>query len=54
MKNEVWNLQSMIKLAKLSFLEAKILEASGKKTSLFMLVDSLLLVKPGLFLPAKD
>jgi hypothetical protein len=44
----------MIKLAKTSFLEAKILEASGKKTSLFKLLDSLLLVMPGLRLPSHD
>lgn len=54
MKSELRNLQGMIKLAKTSFLEAKILEASRRKTSLFKLVDSLFLVKPGLSLPAHD
>jgi hypothetical protein len=54
MKSDLRNLQGMIKLAKTSFLEAKILEASRRKTSLFKLVDSLLLVKPGLCLPAHD
>jgi hypothetical protein len=51
MKSELQNLQGMIKLAKTSFLEAEILASVG---SLFKLVDSLLLVKPGLRLPAHD
>jgi hypothetical protein len=54
MISELRNLQGMIKLTKTSFLEAEISEASGKKTSLFKLVDSLLLFKPGLRLPAHD
>jgi hypothetical protein len=54
MHGELRNLHEMINLAKRSFLESQILEAGGKKTSLFKLVDSLLLVKPGLRLPAHD
>jgi hypothetical protein len=54
MHGELRNLHEMINLAKRSFFESQILEASGKKTSLFKLVDSLLLVKPGLRLPAHD
>ncbi len=48
MKSELRNLQGIIKQAKKSFLEDKILEASGKKIPLFKLVDSMLLAKPGL------
>lgn len=54
MHGELRNLHEMINLAKRSFLESQILEAGGKKTSLFKLVDSLLLVKPGLRLPTHD
>ena len=54
MHDELRNLHEMINLAKRSFLESQILDAGGKKTSLFKLVDSLLLVKPGLRLPAHD
>jgi hypothetical protein len=54
MHGERRNLHEMINLAKRSFLESQILEAGGKKTSLFKLVDSVLLVKPGLRLPAHD
>jgi hypothetical protein len=54
MHGELRNLHEMINLAKRSFLESQILEAGGKKTPLFKLVDSLLLVQPGLWLPAHD
>ncbi|EFX66891.1 hypothetical protein DAPPUDRAFT_331612 [Daphnia pulex] len=54
MHGELRNLHEMIKLAKRSFLESQILEAGGKKTSFFKLVDSVLLVKPGLRLPSHD
>jgi hypothetical protein len=54
MHGELRNLHEMFKLVKRSFLEYQILEAGGKKTSLFKLVDSLLLAKPGLRLPAHD
>jgi hypothetical protein len=43
----------MINEAKASFLESKILESTGKK-SFFRVVDSFLLVKPGLRLPSHD
>jgi len=53
MNQTLLNLHTMINEAKASFLESKILESTGKK-SLFRIVDSFLLVKPGLRLPSHD
>jgi hypothetical protein len=47
MNQTLLNLHAIINEAKASFLESKILESTGKK-SLFRVVDSFLLVKPGL------
>jgi hypothetical protein len=46
MNKTLLNLHTIINEAKASFLESKILESTGKK-SLFRVVDSFLLVKPG-------
>jgi hypothetical protein len=53
MNQSLLNLHTMIYEAKASSLELQILEATGKK-SLFPVVDSLLLVKPGLLLPSHE
>jgi len=50
MKSALCNLRAMIHKAKFNFLNSQIVENREKK-SLFRLVDSLLLVKPGLKLP---
>ena len=52
MLRELRNLHNMINEAKTTFLESRIQESSQKKVPLFRLIDSLLLPKPGLRLPA--
>lgn len=43
---------ALFKRLKIQFLQSRRQEAAGKKFSLFRILDSILLVKPGLHLPS--